>query len=205
MTKPLPGSPPQVWGQHRHHPRCRQRPRFTPTSVGTTSAVTLSCCRPTVHPHKCGDNKRGDAELLPAYGSPPQVWGQLWYLSAAGAVSRFTPTSVGTTRMARRSSGPCTVHPHKCGDNPWILMSTAVSCGSPPQVWGQRRRQSAGATVRRFTPTSVGTTQCDCWRDVRAAVHPHKCGDNQIGESVIGAHTGSPPQVWGQRAAVSPS
>ena len=53
--------------------------------------------------------------------------------------------------------------------------------GSPPRVWGQRKRSPRFPQARRFTPTRVGTTA--------------------VVEALLRAITGSPPRVWGQRAA----
>ena len=70
--------------------------------------------------------------------------------------------------------------------------------GSPPRVWGQRQCYPIKINMLRFTPTCVGTTQQARFRLMFRTVHPHVCGDNDIGELVVDQTVGSPPRVWGQ-------
>ena len=153
------GSPPRVWGQRGHVRDQPVPPRFTPTRVGTTRT------------------ELGEAQNLT--GSPPRVWGQRWYGCLGGVCG--------------------SVHPHACGDNlitvSWALynrwftptrvgttmtsgMMTAVTAGSPPRVWGQRRGLYRDHLQVRFTPTRVGTTEG--------------------GTEGAKGKDGSPPRVWGQ-------
>jgi len=71
--------------------------------------------------------------------------------------------------------------------------------GSPPRVWGQRVTERRWAGEWRFTPTRVGTTVNAAQPDTVRPVHPHACGDNEIGEKITYEDGGSPPRVWGQR------
>ena len=192
------GSPPQVWGQPEPPGGGRPSCRFTPTSVGTTSASPLLKTLRSVHPHKCGDNSNKPIKPCLIIGSPPQVWGQLRTGGRAATASRFTPTSVGTTRCSFCRVAPLAVHPHKCGDNPIPPLSLVPPPGSPPQVWGQRYQAHATSCRARFTPTSVGTTSLLLFLIVIHPVHPHKCGDNGAACQPNSAFAGSPPQVWGQ-------
>ena len=152
------GSPPRVWGplphgQRRHHAR-----RFTPTRVGTTTGPSGPCSASTVHPHACGDDRRGGHPRDWGGGSPPRVWGRpprrTWYRAAR----RFTPTRVGTTPRpsSRRRTRP--VHPHACGDDAGYFFSRSSQFGSPPRVWGRRASALNPPGASRFTPTRVGTT-----------------------------------------------
>ena len=73
-----------------------------------------------------------------------------------------------------------------------------IPLGSPPRVWGQRRRRLGEAARQRFTPTRVGTTTPRHHRLARSPVHPHACGDNARVALAYGLDPGSPPRVWGQ-------
>ena len=92
---------------------------------------------------------------------------------------RFTPTPVGTTPAHSCWSGPSAVHPHACGDNLNNIIETYAPGGSPPRLWGQRRKCGKVFSV---TP-----------------VHPHACGDNvRQAQLMPQLHVGSPPRLWGQ-------
>ena len=56
----------------------------------------------------------------------------------------------------------------------------------------------------RFTPTCVGKTPSEVRFPCGARVHPHVCGENQLGELKIQRLPGSPPRVWGKRPHLSP-
>ena len=93
------------------------------------------------------------------------------------------------------------VHPHRCGENGARRVDRVVETGSPPQVWGKRRRRRR--LVRRFgfTPTGVGKTRGFDSCAAQLSVHPHRCGENQLAGIGDRDDAGSPPQVWGKRAA----
>ena len=74
------GSPPRAWGQRRYRLPERSFDRFTPTGVGTTWALALSCTRLSVHPHGRGDNWWPAALSLPSCGLSPRAWGQRLFL-----------------------------------------------------------------------------------------------------------------------------
>ena len=112
---------------------------------------------------------------------------------------RFTPTGVGTT---------------------WAQIEPVITeHGSPPRAWGQligccrfcRRRTVhphgrgdnvilvlTRHTLRRFTPTGVGTTLSLCGRrGLPGGSPPRAWGQLSCSDSACGAY-GSPPRAWGQ-------
>ena len=111
-----------------------------------------------VHPHGCGDSPRRDWVNARAVGSPPRVWGQLQFVDICFGLFRFTPTGVGTAIPSTTTVTEFPVHPHGCGDSADRLLSSQLTGGSPPRVWGQRTQ------VQGLEPVS--------------AVHPHGCGDS---------------------------
>ena len=134
--------------------------RFTPTSVGTTRVSVAGTVMVTVHPHERGDNRPYIMSILQRYTVHPHERGDNFAEPiAAGALYRFTPTSVGTTltsslscspprgspprawgqRRARwRVGGLRLVHPHERGDNLVHRRIFVRFPGSPPRAWGQR-------------------------------------------------------------------
>ncbi len=111
--------------------------RFTPTHVGTSIYRLRAALLEQVHPHARGDFRIVHRVLTSASGSPPRTWGlplmldervpartgsppRTWGLLARLCRRcrrcRFTPTHVGTSRVAR---------PVRCR-----------STGSPPRTWG---------------------------------------------------------------------
>ena len=76
------------------------------------------------------------------------------------------------------------IHPHRHGDNVTPSKTYTTPFGSPPQAWGQRSFRLIVLTLRRFTPTGMGTTL------IEKVVKP----------LIIG----SPPQAWGQLMIATP-
>src|SRR5262245_57786418 len=153
-----PGSPPRVWGRRLPFEESRPHIRFTPTRVGTTAPRASFAPLVPVHPHACGDDSLSVSPIVFGRGSPPRVWGRHRRLDFLSRPGRFTPTRVGTTYTPNASPIIAPVHPHACGDDfPGRNWSLSAS-GSPPRVWGRRRRRQDKSGDGRFTPTRVGTT-----------------------------------------------
>ena len=152
------GSPPRMWGRRGNGVGQLFRHRFTPTHVGTTGIWCRSVVPPPVHPHACGDDRACTAGDRSSAGSPPRMWGRLDLMALRVHLQRFTPTHVGTTDSGNHCSRPQSVHPHACGDDCAPPTARLRRSGSPPRMWGRRRR-----------PTGRGR---------RRSVHPHACGDD---------------------------
>ncbi len=175
------GSPPRVWGiPLREQQNCGNR-RFTPTCVGNTK---------TAFPFSPVGS-----------GSPPRVWGIRVRVVRGIAPLRFTPTCVGNTTKEGNKMKALTVHPHVCGEYPNHAASILSGGGSPPRVWGIRYLRSKFSSCLRFTPTCVGNTTVDAPVPRITPVHPHVCGEYLIVTATQFADVGSPPRVWGIRAA----
>ena len=87
---------------------------------------------------------------------------------------------MGTTTAEQDTAALTAVHPHRCGDNTDWTRPRNPLCGSPPQVWGQRRERRPWKGCVRFTPTGVGTTFIFVTQHADIPVHPHRCGDNGV-------------------------
>src|SRR5690606_14873598 len=119
----------------------------------------------------------------------------------SGGRPRFTPTPVGITGPAPATDSITPVHPHACGDHSHSNSCVLEFSGSPPRLWGSRRRRWQGDAVGRFTPTPVGITQTTIIQDVDIPVHPHACGDHSRPSSAHPRPSGSPPRLWGSPVA----
>jgi len=175
-----PGSPPRAWGQRPPAPGRWWARRFTPTGVGTTSAMVATMGMIAVHPHGRGDNRDLVAKVHCLNGSPPRAWGQRPRRTPRGRSRRFTPTGVGTTPRAGCPPPPRPVHPHGRGDNGLRVPLVSDLLGSPPRAWGQRGAQLGLNIHVRFTPTGVGTTPRTIPPSASPTVHPHGRGDNTV-------------------------
>ena len=91
------------------------------------------------------------------------------------------------------------VHPHACGEYRRQAVVVPVVYGSPPRLWGIRRRAVIRRRDGRFTPTPVGNTSRPDPRDELIAVHPHACGEYCCSVSCPSGFSGSPPRLWGIR------
>ena len=136
-------------------------------------------------------------------GSPPRVWGNRDRRQRVRLAYRFTPTCVGKSLQECLPRMPHSVHPHVCGEIKATLNLRHGVRGSPPRVWGNRRRAGIAAHVQRFTPTCVGKSISFSFIMPRIAVHPHVCGEIGDGRRRTAEHDGSPPRVWGNRGRFS--
>ena len=160
-SAPIPpiGSPPQVWG-NQTCPICgKTYIRFTPTGVGKPENTPCVRYTQTVHPHRCGETFVDNAINIDDSGSPPQVWGNRRPPPARPMPGWFTPTGVGKPPKEELNADDPEVHPHRCGETSSGRCWRHSTDGSPPQVWGNRRRAWRSLRRGRFTPTGVGKPQ----------------------------------------------
>ena len=127
------------------------------------------------------------------------MWGLLTRHDVITDVGRYTPTRVGTSPPSGLKASSRTVHPHACGDFDLGPLSVFGHYGTPPRVWGLRRRQRTRAQPLRYTPTRVGTSNRSVLFRWSLPVHPHACGDFADNASAITDIGGTPPRVWGLR------
>ncbi len=69
--------------------------------------------------------------------------------------------------------------------------------GSSPRVWGTLRHSLPDDMGRRFIPTCVGNMPPVALQRNATAVHPHVCGEHQVGSEPSSGQYGSSPRVWG--------
>ncbi len=213
------GSPPRAWGRRALLARLFSVGRFTPTCVGTTTRRRAEPRGTAVHPHVRGDDSFSFAWFFSTFGSPPRAWGRRCRLFGALALTRFTPTCVGTTRTCNASLTRRAVHPHVRGDDRQSAPATVARRGSPPRAWGRRgwgmpvllanrftptcvgttKHHHFSRKARRFTPTCVGTTMLSAWCSSSAPVHPHVRGDDSMLHPAVQGVCGSPPRAWGRQ------
>ena len=170
-------SPPHTWGG-RLNTRARTTcDRFTPTRVGTFAGLSYWNLNNSVHPHTRGDIVVNAMVQAASSGSPPHAWGHYLGILGQDAVSRFTPTRVGTFT-------PDT------SDIPLVD-------GSPPHAWGHYRVPGKAQKCIRFTPTRVGTFHHNHDGAEQLSVHPHTRGDISSAQDGFKRSRGSPPHAWG--------
>ena len=104
----------------------------------------------------------------------------------------------GKRRGGRTARTHRAVHPHACGGNSSILVSTTAMCGSSPRMWGKRTCQYGRRLSVRFIPTHVGEAQSHYVQPVYQTVHPHACGGNSRRLSFSASDIGSSPRMWGK-------
>ena len=171
------GSPPRVWGIRSGVADVIGLFRFTPTRVGNTIRLTMTCRGWPVHPHACGEYEQEFRAKFGMGGSPPRVWGIRCADCSSARLFRFTPTRVGNTLRVCQAYLFASVHPHACGEywddseNPHRIN------GSPPRVWGIPKSLWTMRIRWRFTPTRVGNTTLKLRMNPIASVHPHACGE----------------------------
>ena len=177
----LTGSPPRAWGRPLAEQDRGAVLRFTPTCVGTARFPKIAPASNPVHPHVRGDGVVALHHRSSPVGSPPRAWGRLVVCQRFKSVRRFTPTCVGTADRPVFQSASCPVHPHVRGDGVNFRFFAFSHAGSPPRAWGRLVVCQRFKSVRRFTPTCVGTADIRIGVTSLDSVHPHVRGDGWLG------------------------
>ena len=191
------GSPPRMWGIRERRVGHTRSHRFTPTHVGNTQGWRWFLTCSSVHPHACGEYFRALGTSTLTGGSPPRMWGIPHVQGDRREAGRFTPTHVGNTIKNPKSCRTSPVHPHACGEYRIVRFTFSLNTGSPPRMWGIRRRRARKRTHPRFTPTHVGNTVWTPSRPTTPPVHPHACGEYLQLACLVTPLIGSPPRMWG--------
>ena len=196
---PADGSPPRAWGRLWATRARRDLRRFTPTCVGTASALKFRTSLSAVHPHVRGDGGCGTSTAHHSSGSPPRAWGRPSSVRRPAGAFRFTPTCVGTAWPSLASLSWLPVHPHVRGDGVLKQGGSDINTGSPPRAWGRRLMLAKRLARLRFTPTCVGTARPARSASSRCTVHPHVRGDGVAAAVAASSSRGSPPRAWGRQ------
>ena len=131
-----------------------------------------------VHPHGCGEHSRHNSTYFSASGSSPRVWGTLFFLVFLRNFCRFIPTGVGNINNLSWSLYGRPVHPHGCGEHPFLYKSRYSVHGSSPRVWGTFLFSTVVSSNVRFIPTGVGNIPALLSIFFFTSVHPHGCGEH---------------------------
>ena len=197
------GSSPHTWGIHLQPARQSVYYRFIPTYVGHTVCIAPNQFFKSVHPHIRGAYRPLPWPKMRLFGSSPHTWGIPVQRGRRNTPTRFIPTYVGHTVVARRvqdvqcgssphtwgirpqwSILPCCppVHPHIRGAYGFRAAAWAVRSGSSPHTWGIHNIRGFHSVQSRFIPTYVGHTLFLARCSQSLPVHPH----------IRGAYTGLP-------------
>ena len=172
--------------------------RSIPTGVGKTQSLFENYAEAAVHPHGCGENNIPCQSFDIVFGPSPRVWGKQPAIRQMQCQWRSIPTGVGKTclQLALPSQQP--VHPHGCGENRHERLYYHRVRGPSPRVWGKRTTRIIRRTQVRSIPTGVGKTNRQTSTDQGQSVHPHGCGENEVGLLVYEVWDGPSPRVWGK-------
>jgi len=150
-----------------------------------------------VHPHVCGEHPLICGIGVFVTGSSPRVWGTSSRRRWRSRDYRFIPTCVGNMHSLFPSMRRAAVHPHVCGEHYTYFRCVLRLFGSSPRVWGTSFFFFLRCLLTRFIPTCVGNIRLYFLPWLAEAVHPHVCGEHQIGILNSGRTGGSSPRVWG--------
>ncbi len=193
----LIGSPPLAWGilsQLTAQPRC---PRITPTCVGNTAVRRAGTASQEDHPHLRGEYFPSWSLNLGYAGSPPLAWGILINLWKQRCLLRITPTCVGNTVLLDGGRRPCRDHPHLRGEYFKGFMLWIATAGSPPLAWGIPVALPGIISGCWITPTCVGNTMIESYKENDFEDHPHLRGEYYLRDQEGQERVGSPPLAWG--------
>jgi len=152
------GSSPRVWGTRLKLEDPFFQVRFIPTCVGNSIPDDFVLYSLAVHPHVCGELRKGCSIIVYFYGSSPRVWGTPPSCVRPTAITRFIPTCVGNSETIRQQMMLFSVHPHVCGELRIFPDHRLLDAGSSPRVWGTLHRCRHSRDMCRFIPTCVGNS-----------------------------------------------
>ena len=218
------GTPPRLWGQRRSGRSAQSASAVHPHACGDNACGTeraaaqsgtpprlwgklvrraASCTSSPVHPHACGENAYASPIPIPRDRYTPTPVGKTIRSFIVSCHSLGTPPRLWGKRQARSSKHPCLRYtPTPVGKTANTTASRQSLIGTPPRLWGKR---------------IMATCACRS-----CAVHPHACGENAVIGLVIGGYSrytptpvgktlvnsegtallnGTPPRLWGKRAA----
>ena len=95
------GSSPRVWGQATKRALLAKGDRIIPTRMGTRPHKWQQNRQPKDHPHAYGDKREKPLLCVPAPGSSPRVWGQVFRFRHLYSGNRIIPTRMGTSIINR--------------------------------------------------------------------------------------------------------
>ena len=174
------GSSPRMWGTPYDVILSSVEARFIPTHVGNAEINSRQLQSNSVHPHACGERWDIIAGSAPARGSSPRMWGTRYLRRNKRAARRFIPTHVGNAILELWRSCVQTVHPHACGERPYLPLKKTLNCGSSPRMWGTLDVVQKVEANNRFIPTHVGNADGLAASYAANAVHPHACGERVL-------------------------
>ena len=130
--------------------------------------------------------------------TPPRAWGRHPpHRPDSGPVGN-TPTSVGKTLHAAKTTTRWGKHPHERGEDLTPALNGPKLVETPPRAWGRRPSPRADPCGSRNTPTSVGKTLLVV---VVAAVdqkHPHERGEDYHVSERVNDRGGNTPTSVGK-------
>ncbi len=154
--------------------------RFIPAGAGNTCRVLAVSCAVSVHPRRCGEHAGKERCRNRPNGSSPQVR--------------------GTPEEAKEVLLRTAVHPRRCGEHSPTNPGGTLYTGSSPQVRGTLPNGDQFRTNTRFIPAGAGNTMPYILAVERPTVHPRRCGEHCMRETMDEMNAGSSPQVRGTPA-----
>ena len=90
---------------------------------------------------------------------------------------RFIPACAGNSERCPPVTGPGTVHPRVCGEQPQAPEGLEYMPGSSPRVRGTAADGEARRALERFIPACAGNRGRTSPRGLSTPVHPRVCGE----------------------------
>ena len=116
MAGMSPGSSPQVRGTDSQTLADAVDARFIPAGAGNRVRQLQDAGAVAVHPRRCGEQDKANAEIGSLNGSSPQVRGTVVPAGATTTAHRFIPAGAGNSPTPTWPPAKPTVHPRRCGE-----------------------------------------------------------------------------------------
>ena len=112
-------------------------------------------------------------------------------------ICRNTPTCVGKTKLGLHIFSTMRKHPHVRGEDGVPAAERPSRSETPPRAWGRPADGTTQVAASRNTPTCVGKTVIERFREPFPWKHPHVRGEDDPAPNHAFFKKETPPRAWG--------
>ena len=170
------------------HPHVRGEDRCLP------GRERLPCGNPPTCVGKTARNLPGNRDDW----KHPHVRGEDWLSDTLHCfLCRNTPTCVGKTKLGLHIFSTMRKHPHVRGEDGVPAAERPSRSETPPRAWGRPADGTTQVAASRNTPTCVGKTVIERFREPFPWKHPHVRGEDDPAPNHAFFKKETPPRAWG--------
>ena len=192
------GTSPVAWGEHPHPHLPSGCARYIPSRLGRAREADGGGEGLAVHPQSPGESEREGVSADMSRGTSPVAWGERDGLCAAARGMRYIPSRLGRATCSATALARPAVHPQSPGESRQESVQAALSVGTSPVAWGERRHSVRCHTRGRYIPSRLGRARLGGRAARGGAVHPQSPGESIAVLPKLIDLLGTSPVAWGE-------